>query len=355
MAGEKTEQATPKKRKDARKEGNVFKSIEINNTLSIFTSLLLLSGFWLNTSLKLQQMFAYILTSGYSSYGKIDFDSLISLFKYCGTVFFSITGPFMFILMVVGIITNYVQVGVLFSPKAVMPKYERVSLGGGLKKIFSINTFNNFIKTLLKAMVVLIIAYNSILPLIEKVANSSNEFLPFALEKNASNMLSLALKLLIGMVTVSLLDFAFQWFNHEKKLKMSKQEVKDEYKNTEGNPEVKSKIRGLQRQMAQSRMMQEIPDADVVIVNPTHFAVALKYDRRKNSAPLVVAKGVDLIALKIKEVAKKNNVEIVENKEVARALYATAEIGDQVPFELFNAVAEILAYMFAKKRGGKGR
>lgn len=353
MAGEKTEKATPKKKRDARKEGNVFKSIEINNTMSIFSSLLMLSAFWLTMSRKLQEMFGYIFTAGFSIYGAMDTDSILSLFKYCGSVFFSITGPFMVILMTVGIVSNFVQVGVLFTPKSVMPKFERISMAGGFKKIFSMNTFNNFLKTLLKTGVVLIIAWNSMIPLIEDVSNSANRSLPSVLEKNASNMLSLALKLLIGMVTISVLDYAFQWFNHEKKLKMSKQEVKDEYKNTEGNPEVKSKIKSLQRQMAQTRMMQDVPGADVVIANPTHFAVALKYDSKKNKAPVVVAKGADLIALRIKEIAKENKVEIVENKEVARALFAASEIGDEVPYELFNAVAEILAYIYSKKRGKK--
>jgi flagellar biosynthetic protein FlhB len=353
MAGEKTEKATPKKKKDARKEGNVFKSIEVNNTMSIFTSLLLLSAFWLTMSKKLQEMFTYIFTMGYLNYGTIDTTSLMSLFKYCGSIFFSVTGPFMIILMVVGMTSNFLQVGVLFTPKTVMPKFERISPAGGLKKIFSMNTFNNFLKTLMKTGVVLLIAWKSIVNLAEEVSTSANTYLPMALEENASNMLSLALKLLIGMVTVSILDFAFQWFNHQKKIKMSKQEVKDEYKNTEGDPEVKAKIRGLQRQMAQARMMQDVPTADVVIANPTHYAVALKYDSKKNSAPVIVAKGADNIALKIKEIARKNKVEIVENREVARALFAAAEVGDEVPYELFNAVAEILAYILSKKRRRK--
>lgn len=353
MAGEKTEKATPKKKKDARKEGNIFKSIEINNTMSIFTSLLMLSAFWLSMSKKLQEMFVYIFTAGFSEYSSMDMDSLMSLFNYCGSVFFSVTGPFMVILMAVGIVSNFVQVGVLFTPKSVMPKLERISITGGFKKIFSMNTFNNFLKTLLKIGVVLVIAWNSMIPFIEDVSNFVNRFLPSALKENASNMVSLALKLLIGMVTISVLDYAFQWFNHEKKLKMSKQDVKDEYKSTEGNPEVKSKIRSLQRQMAQSRMMQEVPGADVVIANPTHFSVALKYDSKKSKAPVVVAKGADLIALRIKEIAKENKVEIVENKEVARALFAAAEIGDEVPYDLFNAVAEILAYIYSKKKGKK--
>lgn len=350
MAGEKTEKATPKKKKDARKEGNVFKSIEVNNTMSIFTSLIMLSAFWLSMSKRLQEMFVYIFTAGFSNYGTMDYNSIMSLFKYCGSIFFSITGPFMVILMVVGIVSNFVQVGVLFTPKSVMPKFERISPAGGLKKIFSMNTFNNFLKTLLKTGVVLVIAWKSMVTLAEEVSNSANMYLPLVLEKNASNMLSLALKLLIGMVTVSIMDFAFQWFNHQKKLRMSKQEVKDEYKNTEGDPEVKGKIRGLQRQMAQARMMQDVPTADVVVANPTHFAVALKYDSKKNSAPVIVAKGADLMALKIKEIARENKVEIVENKEVARALFAAAEVGDEVPYELFNAVAEILAYIFSKKK-----
>jgi flagellar biosynthetic protein FlhB len=166
-------------------------------------------------------------------------------------------------------------------------------------------------------------------------------------------MRDLAVKLLIAMVGISILDYAASWFEHEKKLKMDKQEVKDEQKNTDGDPQVKSRIKNLQRQMANSRMMQSVSDADVIITNPTHYAVAVKYDRRKGNAPIVLAKGVDLIAQKIKEVAKENKVSIVENKQLARALYSSTRIGDEIPQELFQGVAEILAYIYSlenKKR-----
>jgi len=353
MPGEKTEKPTPKKRRDARKEGNVFKSMEINNSISILTSLLLLSVLGPGMMERLKELYVYYLTNGMDIFMDVSESSLNMMMNVTGQKFFLITGPMVLILLVTGMSANFVQVGLLFVPKTIIPKPDRINPISGFKKMVSLKTLINLVKSILKVAVVAVIAYNSIVLLGEKMGATMNFEMNYALKEGVSEMRDLAVKLLIAMVGISILDYAASWFEHEKKLKMDKQEVKDEQKNTDGDPQVKSRIKNLQRQMANSRMMQSVSDADVIITNPTHYAVAVKYDRRKGNAPIVLAKGVDLIAQKIKEVAKENKVSIVENKQLARALYSSTRIGDEIPQELFQGVAEILAYIYSlenKKR-----
>jgi flagellar biosynthetic protein FlhB len=354
MPGEKTEKPTPKKRRDARKEGNVFKSMEINNSISILTSLLLLSVLGPGMIKGLKELYVYYFTNGMDIFMDVNQSSLSMMMNVTGQKFFLIAGPMVMILLVTGMSANFLQVGFLFVPKTVVPKPDRINPISGFKKMVSLKTLINLIKSILKVAVVAVIAYNSILLLGEKMGGTMNFEMNYALKEGVGEMRGLAVKLLIAMVGISLFDYVASWFEHEKKLKMDKQEVKDEQKNTDGDPQVKSKIKNLQRQMANSRMMQSVPDADVIITNPTHYAVAVKYDKDKGNAPIVLAKGVDLIAQKIKEVAKENKVSIVENKQLARALYSSTRIGDEIPQELFQGVAEILAYIYSlKKKKGK--
>jgi flagellar biosynthetic protein FlhB len=350
MPGEKTEKPTPKKRRDARKEGNVFKSTDVNNSVGILTSLLLLSVLGPSMIRRFQELYIYFFTDGISSYTVLDGNSLNTLLLVSGQLFFLICGPMILILLVTGMTANFAQVGFLFVPKVLAPKLDRINPINGLKQMFSMKTFKNFLKSLLKVFIIVLLSYGSIIDLVTKTSNTINQPMLAALAEGAEDMRNLAVKLLIAMVAVSALDYFFSWQEHEKKLKMDKQEVTDEYKNTDGNPEIKSKIKGLQRQMANARMMQSIPTADVIIVNPTHFSVAIAYDKTKARAPIVVAKGQDLIALRIREIAKTNQVEIVENKELARNLYDSVSIGQEIPEHLFKAVAEILAYIYSLKK-----
>src|SRR6056297_187969 len=354
MPGEKTEKPTPKKKRDARKEGNVFKSMEINNSISILVSLILLSLLGPEMIKNSKELFVYFFTNGMDIFMDVNQSSLAMMMTVTGQKFFLIAGPMVLILMVTGMSANFVQVGFLFVPKTVMPKLDKIDPISGFKKMMSLKTLINLIKSILKVVVVAVLAYNSIIVLAKKMGSTMNYEVNYALSQGFEDMRALAVKLLIAMIGISIMDYIASWFEHQKKLKMDKQEVKDEQKNTDGDPQIKSRIKNLQRQMANSRMMQSIPDADVIIVNPTHYAIAVKYDKSKANAPLVIAKGVDLMAQKIKEVAKSNNVSIVENKELARALYSSTKIGDEVPQELFQGVAEILAYIYSlkNKKGG---
>jgi flagellar biosynthetic protein FlhB len=347
MAGEKTEQPTQKKRRDSRKEGEVLKSQEVSSSITMFGAILAFSVLWRSMLDDLTFFFTDIFKNGFITFSNITYETVPEIFSLMIKTLFLVSGPVVMLVLVAGVFINYAQVGVLFTPKAIMPKANRINILEGLKRIFSVKTLMNFVKSLLKVAAFLVIGYLTIEPLIETTSHLINENLSTAIDYGASNMISLAIKLLIAMAFVSVIDYIFQWFQFEKKLKMSKQEVKDEHKNTEGNPEVKSRIKKIQSELSASRMMQAIPEADVVITNPTHYAIALQYDREKHNAPVVVARGADYIARKIKEKARESNIEIVEKKELAQALYKVTRVGDQIPIELFDAVAEVLAYVYS--------
>lgn len=350
MSGEKTEKPTPKKIQDARKEGNILKSTEINNVLTLFASLMGLSILWPGMFRSLKGFFSSFLNGGYDTFSTLDEHSLHALLLMCGKTFFSVAAPLLLLLLVVGMAVNFLQVGILFTPKALKPKMERVSFSKGLKRIFSITTVKNLVKSFLKILATVLLGYMLLKPLVIRTVSLLSADLLTQIEFGASNMIRIGKYLLMAMAGISVIDYAFSWFEHQKKLKMSKQEIKDEHKSTEGNPEIKSRIRSTQQKFAQSRMMQQVPRCDVVITNPTHYAVAILYEQDKSRAPLVVAKGTDLMALKIKEIAKKNKIEIVESRQLARSLYSTTEPGQEIPIELFQAVAEILAYIYALKK-----
>ncbi|QOR35323.1 flagellar biosynthesis protein FlhB [Clostridium sp. 'deep sea'] len=350
MAGEKTEKATPKKRRDARKEGQVLKSKEINSSVTMIIALLAMVILWRYMFQHMLNFMVQIITTGYQDFGTDGFSSLQNLVVLAIKTIAVVAGPILFVVLISGVAANYFQVGFLFTPKAILPKLNRISIIGGFKRLFSMTTLQNLVKSLLKIGACMYVAYGAFKPLVQSTVNTMGYDIYESINYGVKNMTNIAIKLTIVMIFISIIDFLFQWFENEKKLRMSKQEIKDEYKNTEGNPEIKSRIRNIQMKMASARMMQQVPEADVVITNPTHYAIALKYDKKKHVAPVVVAKGADLIAKRIKEIAKDNKVEIVESKELARALFASAELGDQIPPEFFTAVAEILAYVYTLKK-----
>lgn len=347
MAGEKTEKPTPKKRRDTRKEGEVLKSQEVNNSMTMFGAILALSLLWRTMLDTLLDFFAHVFKDGFVIFGTISVETVPEILAFMIKTLFIVSGPVVLLIMLSGLAVNYIQVGVLFTPKAVMPKGERISLLQGLKRLVSMKTLMNLLKSLLKVAAFLIIGYLAIEPLFQLTAGLINENLNAAIEFGAGEMISLAIKLLIAMVFVAVVDYVFQWFQFEKKLKMSKQELKDEHKNAEGSPETKSRIKRIQSELSTSRMMQAIPDADVVVTNPTHYAIALQYEKGTHGAPIVVARGAGFLAKRIKEKAKDHNIEIVEEKELAQTLYKVTRVGDQIPIELFDAVAEVLAYVYS--------
>ncbi|WP_096189111.1 flagellar biosynthesis protein FlhB [Evansella halocellulosilytica] len=344
FAQEKTEKATPKKRQESRKKGQVAKSTDVNTAFILLFVFLL---FWFIGSFAAEQMFG-IARFTYEEYLLLDLTeqnvhSMFLNYTYQAVI---IVAPIMFIAMVAGIFSNYVQVGFLFAPEAIKMKLSKIDPIKGAKRIFSIRALVEFLKSMLKITLVGIVTFTVIWVFFDEILKLGLYSVGEGVRLIGNLTVIMGLSVAFLLIFLSILDYMYQKYDHEKNIRMSKQDVKDEYKKTEGDPLIKSKIKEKQKQMAMSRMMQEVPKADVVITNPTHYAVALKYDDSKMDAPVVVAKGVDYIALKVINVAKNNHVVTVENRPLARALYAQAEIGDQVPEDLFKAVAEVLAYVY---------
>lgn len=348
MAGEdKTEKATPKKRQDQRKEGNVLQSKEVVTAVSvlgIFSIVRLLAEFLIKNLLSFN-------TRVYERIGtfEVNADNLQGLTVEMITVVVIVVGPVCAAAMLLGIIPTLAQTKGLFTMKSVRPKFSRLNPFEGIKKLFSLQALAGIVKGLIEVIAIGVLIYNEIKDRMPVILSLMDCGIMQGIAYTALSIYDLVMTICIVLVFVAAADFLFQWWQFEKKLKMSKQEVKDEFKQMEGDPQIKSKIKQRQREMAQSRMMQEVPTSDVVIRNPTHYAVALRYDQDKNRAPQVVAKGKDRIALKIVEIAEENDVYCMENPTLARALYAQVDLGREIPFELYDAVAEVLTVVYREK------
>lgn len=349
--GEKTEKATPKKRKDARERGQVKKSTEVVTScmlLGLFGIIRVLGPYMMNKSKEVLEW--YLSGSGHVT---LDVAGIRTVLINGSVAFFTIMWPIFCGGLVIAFLANYIQIGYFFSTKALQPSFDKMNPINGFKRMFSLNTIYDLLKAIFKLIIVLTIAVvqmKSNMTFVEQTMALGPIEAIYPLFIRISNMCFI----LAGALAIfSVVDYVYQWFKYEKDLMMSKYEVKTEFKQMEGDPQVKAKRQQKHREMSARRMMQSVPDADVVITNPTHFAVALKYDDGERDAPVVLAKGQDRLALRIKEIARDYGVEIVENKEVARALYASCEIGQEIPVALYQSVAEILAYVYKMKNGGK--
>jgi len=350
FAGEKTEKATPKKRQDARKKGQVVKSQDISSAivmLMVFIFLFFFAGSLRDDLLAFfRQTFIHNIRVE-----TLTIDSVMRLFTETLAQMAFIIVPIMGIAFVGALVGNFLQFGFLFTLEPMKFDLKKMDPIKGLKKIFSVKAIIELLKSVLKigfigGVTTIIVWVN--LPEVLALSFKSPWITLITVGKLVGIM-GIAASLVL--LCVSLLDWMYQKHDYEKNLKMSKQDIKDEYKNSEGDdPLIKSKIKQRQREMAMRRMMSEIPNADVVITNPTHYAIALKYDEGSMDAPRIVAKGTDFIAQKIKLIAKEHDVIMVENRPLARAMYDQVEIGDQVPEEFFKAIAEVLAYVYRIKR-----
>lgn len=348
MAGEeKTEKATPKKRRDQRKEGNVLQSKEIvtaASVLGIFAAMRLLAEFMVKNVLNYSaDVFEH--SAGY----EVNPDTVMPLVVDIFTVIVITVMPICLIAMVLGIIPTVAQTRGLFAMKSLMPKFSRLNPLEGIKKLFSMQAIVGILKGLIEVIVVGVLVYNEISDRLPRIIALMDAGIMQGIAYTALSIFDMVMLICIMLVFVAAGDFLFQWWQFEKKLKMSKQEVKEEYKQMEGDPQVKSKIKQRQQQMAQRRMMQDVPSADVVVRNPTHYAVALKYDQDKNRAPVVIAKGADYLALRIIDIAENHDVMCIENPVLARALYSQVDLGREIPIELYDAVAEVLLIVYKAK------
>ena len=342
MAGEeKTEKATPKKRKDQRKEGNVLQSKEIGiaaSVLGIFAAMRLLLGFIS------ENIFSYT-GSVFEELGStyVTTDNIMTIWVDVITVVGITVGPVCLIAIFLGIIPTIAQTRGLFTMKALKPKFSRLNPLSGIKKLFSLQSIVGILKGLIEVIIISVVIYNEIRDRLPKFVMLIDTGVAAGVTYALVTIFDLVMLICIMLVFVAAADFLFQWWQFEKKLKMSKQEVKEEFK------QIKSKIKQRQHQMATQRMMQDVPKADVVVRNPTHFAVALKYDQDKNNAPQVLAKGKDLIALRIVQIAEENDVMTIENPPLARSLYSMVDVGREIPAELYIAVAEVLTVVYREK------
>lgn len=344
-SSDKTEKATPKKRQDLRKKGQVMQSKEVTSTLTIlmiFLSLRLFGDFIFS---EVKGVFHFFLNET-ASYDMGDPADVMRVLTYSITEIAKVSAPFFLIAILIGSVGTYAQIGFLFTYEPLKPKFSNLNPLSGLKKIFSSRSLFELAKSIAKVILVSWVAWASI------EAEFGNMMKLMDLELGALTLylidssINIAIKICFTLLIIAAVDYFFQWRKFEKDIRMSKQEIKEEYKQMEGSPEIKSKIKQKQREISMRRMLKEVPKADVVITNPTHYAVAIQYDPKKRSAPFVVAKGVDFMAQRIKEIARENKIHTYENRPLAQALYNTVEVGEAVPPELYKAVAEVLAFVY---------
>jgi len=343
---EKTESATPRKREKAREEGNVAKSREIPTVLILLSSLitLTLAGSWMFWNLT-DFMHSIFLGVGTAD---IRVETVNTLLHIVIKKVVLILLPLLSVLIIAGIAGNLFQVGFMWSGKTLKPKLSKLNPISGIKKLFSLKSLVELFKSILKLIIVGGVAYLAIKSEIDNfpglVQFSVIELITFI----GKVAFKITLYTCLVLIILAALDYFYQRWQYEKDLKMTKQEVKDEYKMREGDPKVKARIKSVQREMAQKRMMEAVPEATVIITNPTHLAIAIKF-QIDMPAPLLVAKGAGFIAKQIKEIAQKHSIPVIEQKTLARIIYKTVEINEYIPEDLYKAVAEILAYVYRLK------
>jgi len=349
---EKSEQASSKKLSESREQGQVAKSMEINSLAIFTTGLLVLFYTKAYIGGKLWEMTTYI----FSSLDTLELSTnLISMYMVKGMMFMvSIIFPVLLSILLIALVVGYGQVGFKITPKALQPKFNKLNPVKGFKNSFlSTRPLFELLKSVVKLIAIGGFSYfilnDMIINSVGLVNFTITEIVNYMLE----NSISFLWKVSLVYTVIAFADFIYQKRKHKKDQMMTKQEVKEENKQTEGDPQIKGQIKAKQREIAMSRMLQDVPEADVVITNPTHFAIALKYDMGNTSAPKVVAKGMDHMAQKIKAIANENNVPLHEDVQLARALYKTCDVGQEIPDDMFKAVAQILAYIFKLKNDKK--
>ncbi|WZL74859.1 flagellar biosynthesis protein FlhB [Clostridiaceae bacterium 35-E11] len=347
--GEKTEKATPKRRKEARDKGQVLQSKEINSAfILLFTFLVLRS----------MGNYIYEHMTAFTQNILMEMSNVSNIYTVTGVhrLFISmviatakIVIPIVAAAFVTGIIFSYLQVGYLFTTKPLQPKLSKINPVNGFKRLFSLKPLVEFFKSVIKIGAVGYVAFSYLIDEAKNISKILDMEVIQIMGYLGQVTIGITLRAAIILIILAVLDYYYQRWEHEKEMKMSKQEIKEEYKQIEGDPQIKSKIKEKQRQISMGRMMQDVPKADVIITNPTHYAVAIRYDVSIGDAPIVLAKGKDLIAQNIKKLASENEIPIVENKELARTIYAMVDIGEYIPPDLYQAVAEVLAYVYKIK------
>lgn len=352
---EKSEEPTEKRHRESREKGQLARSRELSMVMVTLGGIiaLLITGGQLGHALMVAMRTSFDL----SREALLAQDAMFWLLLNAGLVAFKALLPLLLALVLSGLLGSIALGGWLFSGEALMPKPSRMNPLSGLARMFSLKSLVELLKALGKFLIVLGVALLVLLSYEKELISISKQGLEMAIIHSMEIVGWCTLWMACGLIVIAALDVPFQWWENRKQLMMTKQEVRDEYKDIEGKPEVKARIRRMQREMAERRMMQAIPTADVVITNPTHFAVALKYDPEKAKAPIVVAKGGDFLALKIREIAQEHQVSLLESPTLARAIYFSTELDREIPAGLYVAVAQVLAYVYQLRRyqAGKGQ
>lgn len=351
--GEKTEEPTAKKLEDARKEGQVAKSKEIGNAFGLLAMFILLKVYVGSLGENMVDCFSGIynqIPDAITMYGgKIPVAALLVLLHTVILKMLLMLAPVFLIGVVVAVVCDVVQVKWKPTSKPLQPKFSKLNPISGFKRIFSANALIELLKSIAKIGIICYVVYSYMKDKIAGVFLLYDMSLNQAISLVGETAIDVGIRISAVYMVIAFLDYAYQKHKFKEDMKMTKQEVKDEYKNQEGDPQVKGKQKQRMQEASRRRMMQQLPEADVVITNPTHYAVAIKYDPGKYDAPYVIAKGEDFLAQKIKEIAREHDVEIVENKPLARMLYANVDIGGLIPPELYQSVAEVLAFVYHLK------
>lgn len=350
FAQEKTEEATPKRREEARNKGQIAKSVELVAASSLLGSYVLLQMMGPTMAGRVLSFARNLWEQGpHQDWSEAGVHMLLVNVLIVAAI---VVAPVLAATAVAGVVGNVLQVGFLFTLEPLVPSFDRLNPISGLKRVFSRRALAEMAKSILKMGIIGYVAYQT-------VAGDLNSFpvllgleMPQVVTFLTNLVSRLLLRVGLSMLVLALADFFYQRWEYEQSLRMSKQELKEEFKQQDGNPEIRGKIRQKQRELARGRMMQDVAKADVVVTNPTHYAVALAYKADNMAAPTLLAKGQGLIALRIRELAKENDIPIVENKPLARELHRLVDVGQEVPGELFQAVAEVLAFVYQLKQKG---
>ncbi len=344
---QKTEDPTPKKIEESRKKGQVALSREINNWVMLFAGTILIAALSTTVLGDLSDILRVFIEHSHAIPG--DAQGIGEALKTAFIDVLKVLALPLIILLLAAFLSPFVQVGPLFAPEAIKPDISKISIFQGFKRLFSVRALTEFAKGIAKISAVGMVGTLIIMPYFGGIEHFVGLPMPLLLKELQSLVVWLLIGVLIVVLIVAVIDLVYQRYDNAKKMRMTKQEVKDEFKQTEGDPHVKARLRQLRMERGRQRMMQAVPDADVVITNPTHYSIALKYDPQTMEAPICVAKGTDELALRIREVAKENGVELYENKPLARSLFDVVDIDEVIPLEFYQAVAEVISFVFKRK------
>lgn len=344
---EKTEKPSAKKKRDERKKGNIAKSREVVNAVTFAGVIFIVAGLSDFIIGELKDLLEFFFTI--DMIGSVNEQTAQPIMIKGMMTLFKTFLPIGLIIMFLGIVGNIMQTGFMLSPEALKPKLDKLNPVNGFKNMFSMKALGTLFKSLAVIIFLGFIGVSFIKNNYFAIINVGNTYTPYLFDSIKQILVNLFKNIILGLIVIGSIDFTYQMYTYNKQMRMTKQEVKEEYKQMEGDPIIKGQIKQRQRQMATQRMMEAVPTATVILTNPTHLSIALRYEKGVDSAPVVVAKGADLVAMKIREIAKEHDVPIIENKPLARMMFKQVEINQEIPVDMYEMVAEVLRVVYKMK------